>query len=285
MGSRLLRAGSSGWQGGLAFPSALTTGPAAAGYTSLTPAASQEVRNSPYPSFVQETGGGLLIEGYALTGPLAIYADNVTITGCSLTASGGSDTLGLVLYGAGCSLSYCQLSGADSSANRLDAAVDIIGTTGVTMNACNVYWSKQCVLIPSGGQNMTVTNCYFHDTGYESGDHCEPVFLNPGTSGTVISGNTILNPVSQTACIFGNGAVSGSQITGNLLAGGGYTVYASSSSSGLVFESNWFSTAYFASCGYYGPFDGTPAWGSSGNVWSGNYWYDGPSAGQLISAP
>ena len=71
-------------------------------------------------------------------------------------------------------------------------------------------------------------------------------------------------------------------ITGNLLAGGDYPLYlGGSASTGILVENNVVSTVYFPTGGYYGPVytSSPPVWGSSGNVWSGNTWLDGPNAG------
>jgi hypothetical protein len=41
----------------------------------------------------------------------------------------------------------------------------------------------------------------------------------------------------------------------------------------------------WANSGFFAPGTFAPTWGSSGNTWSGNYWYDGASAAQVVSAP
>jgi hypothetical protein len=74
-----------------------------------------------------------------------------------------------------------------------------------------------------------------------------------------------------------------------LLAGGDYPLYCGGSgSTGIVVANNVFSTVspYYANSGYYDPvYTGTPpAWGSSGNTWSNNTWYDGPNAGQTVAS-
>lgn len=291
MTSRLLRAGVQGWKGGLSFPNALTTGPAAGGYTNLTPAVTQEVRNSPYPPFVQELeSGALLIEGYALTGELDIYADNVIMTGCSVTVTGGGSALGVTLRGSGpYSLSYCQISGADPSANRVSEAIDVIGSGDATITSCNLYWCSKALETSGSATGVTFARNYCHDIGYQAGDHSENIFLAAGVSGITVTGNTILNPLTQTACIFSNGSVTDCTFSGNLFGGGGYALYAGSggSSTGVAYEGNWFSTAYYPNCGEFGVIytASYPTWGSNGNVWSGNAWYDGRNAGQAIAAP
>jgi len=54
-------------------------------------------------------------------------------------------------------------------------------------------------------------------------------------------------------------------------------------------ENNVFSTVspYYPASGFFGPgyTSSPPVFGSSGNIWSGNTWYDGPNAGLAITAP
>lgn len=124
-------------------------------------------------------------------------------------------------------------------------------------------------------------------------DHSEHIYAGAsgGGSNITISGNTLLNPLSQTACIYLHPTYNFTNcaITGNLLAGGDYPLYCGGSgSTGIVVANNVFSTVspYYANSGYYDPvYTGTPpAWGSSGNTWSNNTWYDGPNAGQTVAS-
>ena len=97
----------------------------------------------------------------------------------------------------------------------------------------------------------------------------------------------MLNPLSQTACIYLHppNTFTNCTVTGNLLAGGDYPLYlGGSASTGIVVTDNVVSTVYFPTGGYYGPVytSSPPVWGSSGNVWSGNTWLDGPNAGQSL---
>jgi hypothetical protein len=53
----------------------------------------------------------------------------------------------------------------------------------------------------------------------------------------------------------------------------------------MTVSGNWFTTACWGQSGYYGTTAFSPVFGENGNTWSGNYWFDGSDAGQLISAP
>ena len=125
--------------------------------------------------------------------------------------------------------------------------------------------------------------------GLPGADHSEHIYAGAsgGCSNLTISGNTLLNPLSQTACIYLHPpyTFTNCAISGNLLAGGDYPLYlGGSASTGILVENNVVSTMYFPTGGYFGPVytSSPPVWGSSGNVWSGNTWYDGPNAGVTI---
>jgi hypothetical protein len=75
-------------------------------------------------------------------------------------------------------------------------------------------------------------------------------------------------------------------ITGNLLAGGGYPIYAGQKAGGtptsrIVVTNNRIGTLYFPSGGQWGPVTGFNA-GGTGSAWSGNVW-DG--TGASVPAP
>ena len=103
-----------------------------------------------------------------------------------------------------------------------------------------------------------------------------------------IDRNTILLPYDATDAIMlanDDGPQTNRTITGNLLAGGGYTFYGSGGPEGeathIVFSGNRFSTMYFARSGYWGP---VAHWqDDAGNVWSDNVWNDGPRAGSAVT--
>ncbi|HUC58428.1 MAG TPA: hypothetical protein VMA95_13575, partial [Streptosporangiaceae bacterium] len=77
-------------------------------------------------------------------------------------------------------------------------------------------------------------------------------------------------------------------ITNNLLAGGGYSIYAGATNeatygvpTNIVVTGNKFATQYYANAGQYGPAAYYDAAGT-GNTWSGNTW-DG--TGATVPAP
>ena len=115
--------------------------------------------------------------------------------------------------------------------------------------------------------------------GLESGDHINGVTSNGATGQLTIRDNTILNQFDQTDAIglFQDFGVEANRlITGNLLAGGGYTIYGGDNeqfgvTSNIKITNNRFSDIYFPAAGAYGPLAYFDAQGV-GNEWSGNYW-------------
>lgn len=287
----LLRAGVSGWHGGVSYPNAATTGPAAGGYTSLTPVALSSLteietgHSGSWPAWVQTLGNGSqLVEGIAFTqssssGSLYIaLSSGITFAGCTFAMSGSilSNALGAL------SAAYCTFSSADQTpANHLHSAIS--GTSGNTLavDHCNIYWAAQAI---NCAPATTVTNCYIHDPTYIAGDHTECILTSSGVTLTA-TGNTLLNSLNQTAIVTGEAANISYTVTGNLIGGGGYLFYSEPTASGIVVTGNCVTTRFWPNGGYYGLFADYPAWGTKGNTWSGNTWYDGPDAGQLISAP
>jgi hypothetical protein len=289
MVNTLLRAGISGWHGGVSFPNAATTGPAAGGYTGLTPVALSALteietgHSGSWPGWVQTLGNGSqLVEGIAFTqsapaGSLYIaLSSGIAFAGCTFAMSGSilSNALGAL------SVQYCTFSSADQApANHLHNAIG--GTSTLAVDHCNIYWAAQAI---NCAPTTTVTNCYIHDPTYIAGDHTECILTSSGVRLTA-TGNTLLNSLNQTAIVTGEAANISYTVTGNLLGGGGYMFYSEPSASNIVVTGNRITTRFWPNGGYYGVFAEPPTWGSNGNSWVTNTWYDGPNAGQLISAP
>jgi len=110
------------------------------------------------------------------------------------------------------------------------------------------------------GQGLIEGN-YIHDKGLNSGDHINGVTSNGSTDQLTIRGNTILNRFDQTDAIglFQDFGVEANRlITGNLLAGGGYTIYGGANERfgktyNIVVTNNRFSTIYFPKARSFGP--------------------------------
>lgn len=278
---------------GLSFPNATNTGPAAAGFTSLTPQTAQTIpATGPYPSWVQVlSGGSLLVEGCSFTQGFDCHASNITFLGCSW------NILGPAYYPVneagvqtGWSFLWCEMAG--TSLNPNDVLVYGVNVAGdnATVIGCNMYaMSEQPLLFK--GNNILVQGNYIHDLAATPLAHADPLFLY-GQNNVQIINNTLLGtPIQNTsAAIFGSasGNYNGVLVAGNLLAGGSFTIYGgfdANTVSNWVTRDNWFSTMYYPQCGQFGYQTAFPAIGSNGNVWQNNRWLDGPNAGQLVASP
>jgi len=244
---------------------------------------------------------GVTVENCSVGGSYGIYVqsagDNATIANCVVVTPGGGTAC--IEFEAGTqygTVSGCTISGADIGAGRISSGVVTnSGDPGFTLTGCDISWCKNAFenaqpYLTEGIVNVTLTGNYVHDLGFVALDHTDCLYLSYGISG-VISGNTFLNQYAESDVIGLTGGNPGPlAITGNLLAGAGYCFYGGqptghATTSGppmlTTFTGNWFSTRYFPLGGYFGP---VTDWGSETNTWGGNYWLDGPSAGQPVPA-
>jgi hypothetical protein len=130
---------------------------------------------------------------------------------------------------------------------------------------------------------------YLHDFADFEGAHNDALELLPGgalDAGFTITGNSILNRIGQTSAIimsdWGDNPDAATLITGNLLAGGVYTIYGATVTDdvqGIEVVGNAFSTMFFPECGAE---SWLAYWPGAGNTWSGNTWIDGPNVGDTV---
>jgi parallel beta helix pectate lyase-like protein len=292
LASRLRHAGVSGWKTGLEFPNALNTGPAAGGYTSLTPVSGTQTipATAPYPSWVTVNGDGTLtVTGISFNASVTSNASNITFRGCQFVNT-GIQNVKCNSGTSGYSFEYCQFRSAGLLSNQTcDRGIFAPGVSGLSIDRCDFFWHEQSINLGSDS-NVSITNCFLHDVRFLAADHTELIYLPGNQSNITIAGNTILNGLGQTAAVYisqdNAGPYSNVLVDGNLIAGGGFAMYLgninSPAISGFVVSNNWFSTAYYPLSGKSGTVTAKPTWDSNGNAWTNNRWYDGPSAGQLI---
>lgn len=314
-----------GWQpvpfpaGAPAFPGPFNTGANLTGVT-LTQVPADATSGTGWlwdatPQYIQITSADAVVSGLAVAGGCLVKAAGVTVENCTFSATANTNgyagitfqncvvqTPGAegINFEAGAtygSVIDCTISGLDDTTNRLGSCVTFAASDPYAyMSGCNCTMFRQGVNLAPSGYNVVVNN-YFSTQAWLTGDHTEPICGNFQCAG-VISGNTALNSIDQTACIILDG---GSNvpilITGNLLGGAGYSFYAgdpvnyaqsgtmpTGPTSGITFENNYFSTLYYPNSGYDG---WTTNWqhANTGNVWGSNYWYDGVNKGSLIAMP
>jgi hypothetical protein len=153
----------------------------------------------------------------------------VTVRNCVIILTGGTPGNFGIKLGSGnptdVTISRCTVAGADARANRVEYGITDAGGHGVgtIIEYCDI---SNCRVAINTGRGI-VRECYMHDFGWAFGDHIDGVFV-PTTQGPVlIQHNTILMQTTQTSPVpcLGN-AILDVTIDSNLIAGGGYGIYA-----------------------------------------------------------
>jgi hypothetical protein len=237
--------------------------------------------------YVSVTGNGAVISGLSIAGNLDISASNVTVNDVKVTNS-GQNSYGVSLrHTSNVTVENSTISGASASSGRLMAGVkDVYGdATGTRVLADNISCAATGVQMSAG----LIQDSYIHDMGYLPGDHVNGTTSNGGNTHLLtIAHNTIFNNLNQTDAVSlfqDNGVQANKTITGNLLAGGGYTIYGGTKAGGpatsnIQITNNVIATTYFPKGGQYGPVAYYNS--GNGNAWSGNTW---DSTGQTIPSP
>jgi hypothetical protein len=263
------------------YPTAATTGVPAG--TTLKSVPSQVTSGSGWSwnattKTVVVTGKGTTLSGLSISGTLQISASNVTVKNVKVT-TGGNFGISLA-HTAGVTIQNSTISGLNATTGRVSYAIDDVygDSTGTTITADNISAFRTGIQVSTG----LISGNYIHDPGFVAGDHTNGIYVNGGTQALTIQNNTIMNSLGQTDAINldaptpGPAApVANKTIKNNLLAGGGYTIYAGAASgsptTNIVITGNRFAQNYYAKSGQYGAVVYfAPA--GTGNSWSGNIW-------------
>jgi hypothetical protein len=228
----------------------------------------------PATQTVNVTGNGARLTGLAIAGNLNITASHVTVRDDRVVADG---IYGISLrHTSDVTIARTTVRGRNATTGRVNYAIDDIygDSTRLVISRDNIAYWRIGVNAVSG----RITGNYIHDPGFVRSDHTDGIYDAGGTSAQTISGNTILNDIGQTCAIMlqsVKGQRTGNKtISGNLLAGGDYVIYAGGAhggSSHIVITHNRFGEAYFPAGGRYGPAAQFQVTGA-GNTWSGNVW-------------
>lgn len=248
-------------------------------------------RYDPAEKAVDVTGNWVRLTGLALSGDLSISGSHVTVSDDRIITAG---YFGISLrHARDVTITHTTVSGRNAGHGRVNYAIDDIygDSTGLVIRLDNIANWRIGVNAVGG----LITGNYIHSPGYLPGDHTDGIYDAGGTTPQIISDNTIMNNLGQTCAIMlesVKGQRTGNKtITGNLLAGGGYVIYAGGAqrdSSHIVITDNRFDRTYFSASGRYGPIaQFQPA--GPGNSWSGNSWavngLAGDTRGHVIRSP
>ncbi len=224
--------------------------------------------------WLQVTNDGAVVEGLEVSGPVEVTGKNVTVRNNVILVSGETWGVGL-RHTTDATVSANTIGAAGITPRLLVGIKDVYGdSVGTTVTANDIAGTSTGIQMGSG----VIRDNYIHDLGMASGDHVNGITSNGSAERLVIEHNTVLNHFGQTDAIglFQDFGVEANRlITGNLLAGGGYTIYGGDGSFGRTHDirivGNRISRLYFPSGGSYGPvahFDDS----GDGNTWTGNVW-------------
>jgi hypothetical protein len=237
--------------------------------------------------YVEVSGNGATLSGLSIAGNLDISASNVTVNGVQVVL-GGQNAFGVTLrHTSNVTIENSTISGVNASSGRMLTGVkDVYGdSAGTQVLADNIYYAATGVQMSAG----LIQDNYIHDMGFLPGDHVNGTTSNGGNTNLLtIQHNTIFNNLNQTDAVSlfqDNGPQANKTINGNLLAGGGYSIYGGSkagspATSNIKITNNVIATTYFPKGGQYGPVASYNS--GNGNAWSGNTW---DSTGQTIPSP
>jgi hypothetical protein len=226
--------------------------------------------------WVEVDGNGASLTGLYIPMNLDITASNVTISNVQVVTS-GPNSFGISLrHTANVTIENSTISGVNNTTGRVGNAIDDIygDSTAITIKNNNITNWRTAVQVSSG----LVTGNYIHAPGYMTGDHVNGIYDTGSTQPLTISGNTIFNSMNQTDDITLEASAPGQTIanktiTGNLLAGGGYSIYGGDSlgnaTSAIKITGNRFATLYYPNGGAYGPVAYYDPSGP-GNTWTAN---------------
>ncbi|WP_345600139.1 hypothetical protein, partial [Thermocatellispora tengchongensis] len=220
---------------------------------------------------------GAVIDGMDVHGEINVDADNVTIRNTRVNGQPGH--WGIIQREGRTGLVVENTEVFGNGEERTQFGILNNGKM-ITVRAVDIHTISNGIQTDQG----LIEHSYFHDPVEYEGDHIDMIMSTgaaaPGTK-LVIRYNTVINNLVQTGAIalFQDfGVPRDTIVQGNLLAGGGYSLYGGAGKKGVSSNvqviDNVFSKRVWPKGGYYGP---AAYWDSDGpgNVWRGNTWEDG----------
>ncbi|MFI7028335.1 hypothetical protein ACIBK1_06465 [Microbispora rosea] len=223
------------------------------------------------------TKDGTVIDGLDVYGDITVDADNVTIR--NTRVRGQRDYWGILQREGRSGLTVEDVEVFGNGKVRTQFGILNQGKM-ITIRRVDIHTISNGICTEQG----VVEDSYLHDPKYYSGDHTDMIMSTSAPAkGTqlIIRNNTVINTLDQTGAIalFQDfGVIRDVTVEGNLLAGGGWALYAGAgtkgTSSNVKVIDNVFSRQIWPKGGHAGP---VAYWDheGSGNVWQGNIWEDG----------
>lgn len=174
---------------------------------------------------------GATISGLDIEGRVYIKAPNVTLIDSKVTSA--SFYIVRIEPGVtGTVIKNCEINGVGSGN---DGSYGIVGQG--TFIANNIYNVENGIGV-SGSDTLILDN-FIHDLLASGSPHYDGISIDGGNANIVIRRNTVINTHTQTSAVMIDnyfGPVSNIEVDGNLLMGGGYTVYSSAQFNGGTVE-------------------------------------------------
>lgn len=229
--------------------------------------------------WIEVDGDGAVVSGITTALGLNITGDDAMVTDSRIVESG--EGFGIAVRKVdGLTIKHTIVTAPTAvGPRRLIVGIkDIYGdSTGMRLLRNDISRTATGIQIEAG----LIAGNYIHNPGYTEGDHTNGTTSNGGTDRLVIRHNTVFNRQNQTDAIslFQDfDAQRNRWIRNNLVAGGGYTIYAGanpgleSTATNIHVVGNRFSRLYHHRSGYYGP--ATAYYRAGGNEWARNVWDD-----------
>jgi hypothetical protein len=240
------------------------------------------VARTPERGTVTLSKPGQVYEDKTLTGQIVVTAPNVTIRNVKLIMTDAywgirafdreGNTSGLKVQDSEIDMNG-QLSATGIGPDQLSASRVFIHNGSDCMSMENVVTvaDSMCVIGPDADGDAVPDTRAFCTAGNEHFDG----FQTDGGHDLVMRHNTIRNPCEQTSAIIigtNSAPIRDVTIRGNLMAGGGWTLYcnAGPDAPNEVVARNRFARTYFATGGSVGP----AAHCADADVFAGNVWDD-----------
>jgi hypothetical protein len=264
-------------------------GPGNTGYVAADCPAGLAVNSGSTTRVITISKDNTVISCQRITGSLDIQARNVVIKDSYVSYDGGGQNgTGVIKIedGASATVSHVEINGL----NHTHSCVWLQGTSAV-VNNINCYGINDGIFSwadtgysATTGDNFSITDSYFHNFTHNAANGHSDGYQTEGASNGVIKHNTYdMNSGDDSAIAIWDSLKNASNIavSGNLITGGGFSIYAEDYSpseaspaggfsvTNVTFTGNTFSTRAAGCVGDYGVWFTRPTWKYQGGPTDG----------------